>query len=54
MNKKFLSRPLEEEKADEQQAQTTPPPGGTPEYNFEGYTIAINEKIVLMPVQPIK
>jgi hypothetical protein len=54
MNKKYLSKPLEEEKVDEQQTQTTPSPAGTPEYSFEGYTIAINEKIVLMPVQPVK
>jgi len=54
MKKKSLSRQLEEEKVDEQQTETTPSPANTSEYNFEGYTIIINEKIVLMPIQPTK
>ena len=51
-NRTKYSRPFEEE--EEEETLNSASSGGDFEYKFEGYTIILNEKIMLTPVQEAK
>lgn len=53
MRKKFYSKPFEDGAVAEERSNEPSPATGEFEYIFDGYTIEINEKIVLTPVQII-